>query len=90
MDTAVHFERALRLSPLDPMNFNNYVGFGSSYELLGEYDKAVEMSQRGLQERPNARALSASGGSAVERGPDRRGKHRSNVATDAPLTPTCN
>jgi tetratricopeptide (TPR) repeat protein len=23
-----HFERALRLSPLDPMNFNNYVGLG--------------------------------------------------------------
>jgi adenylate cyclase len=52
-----HFERALRLSPLDPMNFNNYVGFGSSYELLGEYDKAVEMYRRGLQERPNARWL---------------------------------
>ena len=52
-----HFERALRLSPLDPMNFNNYVGFGSSYELLGEYDKAVEMYRRGLLERPNARWL---------------------------------
>jgi adenylate cyclase len=50
-----NFERAMRLSPLDPMNFNNYVGFGSSYELLGEYDKAVEMYRRGLQERPNAR-----------------------------------
>jgi adenylate cyclase len=52
-----HFERALRLSPLDPMNFNNYVGLGSSYELLGEYDKAAEMYRRGLQERPNARWL---------------------------------
>jgi adenylate cyclase len=39
------------------VNFNNYVGFGSSYELLGEYDKAVEMYRRGLQERPNARWL---------------------------------
>jgi len=54
-DAIGHFERALRLSPLDPINFNNYVGFGSSYERLGEYDKAVEMYRRGLQERPNAR-----------------------------------
>src|SRR6202008_4979419 len=37
------FERALRLSPLDPMNFNNHTGFASAYELLGEYDKAVTM-----------------------------------------------
>ena len=27
-DAKVHFEKALRLSPLDPMNFNNYVGYG--------------------------------------------------------------
>jgi adenylate cyclase len=50
-----HFERALRLSPLDPMNFNNYNGFGSAYELLQEYDKAAAMYRRALQERPNAR-----------------------------------
>jgi adenylate cyclase len=56
-DAIAHFERALRLSPLDPINFNNYVGFGSSYELLGEYDKAVEMYRRGLHERPNTRWL---------------------------------
>jgi adenylate cyclase len=49
------FERALRLSPLDPMNFNNYTGFASAYEILGEYDKAVGMYHRALQERPNAR-----------------------------------
>ena len=36
------------------MNFNNYVGFASAYELLGEYDKAAAMYRRGLQERPNA------------------------------------
>jgi adenylate cyclase len=50
-----HFERALRLSPLDPMNFNNYVGLGSAYQLLEEYDKAVALFQRALQERPNAK-----------------------------------
>jgi len=50
-----HFERAIRLSPLDPMNFNNYVGVGSAYELLQDYDRAVAMYRRALAERPNAR-----------------------------------
>ncbi len=48
------FERAMRLSPLDPMNFNNYVGMASAYEVAGDYAKAVEYYQRGLEERPNA------------------------------------
>ena len=29
----MNFERALRLSPIDPMNFNNYVGIGSAHEV---------------------------------------------------------
>ena len=49
-----HFERALRLSPLDPMNFNNYVGMGSANEVAGRYDEAVAMYRRALQERPHA------------------------------------
>jgi adenylate cyclase len=49
-----HFEKALRLSPLDPMNFNNYVGLGSSYEVAGDYEKAAEFYTRALQERPKA------------------------------------
>ena len=49
-----HFERALRLSPLDPMNFNNYVGIGSAHEVAGRYDDAVAMYRRALQERPHA------------------------------------
>ena len=49
-----HFERALRLSPLDPMNFNNYVGIGSAHEVAGRYDEAVAMYRRALQERPHA------------------------------------
>ncbi|HEX7954187.1 MAG TPA: tetratricopeptide repeat protein, partial [Burkholderiales bacterium] len=49
-----HFERALRLSPLDPMNFNNYVGMGSAHEVAGRYDEAVAMYRRALQERPHA------------------------------------
>ena len=31
------------------MNFNNYVGLASAYQLLEDYDKAVALFQRGLQ-----------------------------------------
>jgi adenylate cyclase len=49
-----HFEQALRLSPIDPMNFNNYAGIGSAHEVAEEYEKAVEFYRRALQERPHA------------------------------------
>jgi adenylate cyclase len=49
-----HFERALRLSPVDPMNFNNYAGLGSSFLLEGRDNEAAEMFLRALDERPNA------------------------------------
>ena len=48
------FQRALRLSPLDPMNFNNYVGIGSAHEVAQQYDKAAAFYRRGLEERPHA------------------------------------
>ncbi len=48
------FERALRLSPLDPANFNNYVGIGSAHEVARDYDKAAAFYRRGLEERPHA------------------------------------
>jgi adenylate cyclase len=49
-----YFERALRLSPIDPMNFNNYVGIGSAHEVAQEYDEAAAFYRRALEERPNA------------------------------------
>lgn len=49
------FERALRLSPIDPMNFNNYAGIGSAHEISRDYDKAAASYLRALEERPNAR-----------------------------------
>src|SRR4051794_23892850 len=52
-----NFERALRLSPMDPMNFNNYVGMGSANEVAREYDKGVAFYRRALEERPNAHWL---------------------------------
>ena len=48
------FERALRLSPLDPMNFNNYVGIATAHEIAGRYDEAVSQYRRALQELPQA------------------------------------
>jgi adenylate cyclase len=49
-----HFDRALRLSPLDPMNFNNYVGIGSAHEIAGRFEDATQLYRRALQERPHA------------------------------------
>jgi adenylate cyclase len=49
-----NFERALRLSPLDPMNFNNYVGMASAHEVAQDYDKAAALYRRALEERPHA------------------------------------
>ena len=49
-----NFERALRLSPLDPMNFNNHVGLGVGHEVAQDYDKAVALYRRALEERPHA------------------------------------
>jgi adenylate cyclase len=51
-----NFELALRLSPIDPMNFNNYyAGMGAAHYVLQECDQAVLFYRRALQERPNAK-----------------------------------
>ena len=69
-----NFERALRLSPIDPMNFNNYVGIGSAHEVAQEYDEAASFYRRALEERRNARwiyrnlASSLSGAGRIEEG----------------------
>jgi TolB-like protein/Tfp pilus assembly protein PilF len=51
---ATHFERALRLSPFDPMNFNNYVGLACAKQVAGDDYRAADYYARALQERPNA------------------------------------
>ena len=48
-----HLERALRLSPLDPLIFRAYLGIGFAHVLAGRYDDALVWSQRALQQRPN-------------------------------------
>ena len=55
-DNAIrNFELALRLSPIDPMNFNNYAGMGAAHYVLQECDQAVSFYRRALQEQPNAK-----------------------------------
>ena len=48
------FEKSIRLSPLDPMNFNNFVGLASAHQVAGDDQGAVEGFMRALNERPNA------------------------------------
>ncbi len=53
-EAKAYFEKALRLSPLDPINFNNYVGLASARQVAGEDGAAADLFIRALQERPNA------------------------------------
>lgn len=49
-----HFEHAIRLSPVDPMNFNNYVGIASAYQVAENYAESAEYFERALIENPTA------------------------------------
>ncbi|MBO6521629.1 MAG: tetratricopeptide repeat protein [Rhodospirillales bacterium] len=49
-----HFERAWRLSPYDPLNFNLCFGIGLSHFALGHDEKAASLIERGLLENPDA------------------------------------
>lgn len=53
-EAAEYFEKANRLSPLDPINFNNLVGIASARQVAGDDAGAAELFIRALQERPNA------------------------------------
>jgi len=52
-EALVHFEKALRLSPIDPMNFNNYAGIASAHQVAGDNNAAADMFLRTLDERAN-------------------------------------
>lgn len=49
-----HFNRGLRISPFDPINFNSYIGIGAAHFLARRYDEAVEWVSKGIRERPSA------------------------------------
>jgi adenylate cyclase len=53
-EARVHFGKAMRLSPLDPINFNNLVGLASARAVAGDDADAADLFIRALQERPNA------------------------------------
>ena len=54
-ETAVeHFQRAMRLSPLDPMHFNALVGIGAAHFDKGHYDEAIKWIEGALHEKPDA------------------------------------
>ena len=46
-----HFERARRLSPFDPFNFNIYVGIALAHFAAERYEQACEWAEKGLRER---------------------------------------
>ncbi len=49
-----NFERAWRLSPFDPLNFNLCFGMGLSFFGLGQFEKAAKLIEQGLLENPSA------------------------------------
>mgnify|MGYP003606222143 CR=1 FL=1 len=53
-EAKIHFEKALRLSPLDPVNFNNYVGLAAARTVAGDDIGTVNLLTRALQEQPGA------------------------------------
>lgn len=53
-EAKAHFEKALRLSPLDPVNFNNYVGLAAARTVAGDDVGTVALLTRALQEQPSA------------------------------------
>lgn len=49
-----HFQRAMRLNPLDPMHFNALVGIGAAHFGKGQYDEAARWIEQALREKPSA------------------------------------
>lgn len=49
------FDRAIRLSPLDRMNFNCHVGIGSAYFMEKNYSEAVDWMEKAIAANPGAR-----------------------------------
>jgi adenylate cyclase len=47
-----HFQRAIRLSPFDPMNFNCLIGIGCSHWVAGRNEEALSWLRKGMLEHP--------------------------------------
>ncbi|SDR49755.1 adenylate cyclase [Rhizobiales bacterium GAS113] len=48
-----HFQRAMRLSPFDPMNFNCFFGIGLAHFVAERYEEALPWYRKGMLERPD-------------------------------------
>ena len=48
-----YFERAEKLSPFDPLNFNRHVGVALAHFIAGRYELAVQAAAKALLERPH-------------------------------------
>jgi tetratricopeptide (TPR) repeat protein len=48
-----HFERAMRLSPLDPLAYFACTGMGFAHAFAGRYDEAISWATKALHEQPN-------------------------------------
>ena len=48
------FERAIRLSPLDPLIFASLGGMAQAHLLAGRYHEATECAARAVSDQPNA------------------------------------
>ncbi len=55
------FERALRLSPLDPMSFYARFGIGDAHLVEGRLEEALRLYQQALSERPRDHLLQRQG-----------------------------
>ena len=54
-DSIACFEKALRLSPLDPMNFNCHVGIGAAHYIEARHDEAIDWMEKAIAAHPSAR-----------------------------------
>lgn len=54
-ESIASFEKALRLSPLDPLNFNCHFGIGAAHYILSRHGEAIEWMEKALAANPNAR-----------------------------------
>jgi adenylate cyclase len=48
-----HFERAMRLSPLDPLTYFTSTGMAFAHAFAGRYDEAISWATKALHEQPN-------------------------------------
>src|SRR5262244_4295480 len=48
-----HFERAMRLSPLDPLTYFASTGMAFAHAFAGRYDQAISWATKALHEQPN-------------------------------------